>query len=367
MTTSTQQTSSAGTSQPWTAQEPYVTSAFQGAQTALGQAQANASNPSSAAPSQFLAPFNPQQLQTFDSMVNYGLGNGNPALESVTGANLASTGAGALSSGLGTMGQAAAGYASYNPYATNNMAGAEAAGNSYAAGANIPGQVQAAMLPAEEAAEFGQSPMMDRQAAGSGNANSSTLQNQHDLLSTNLGNEAGAIGQNLEANYYNTGANMYTGQQEANNAASLSALGGLGSLGTSMGQLGNTSSQLGIGGLSQSITDQGNLYNIAGQGGTGLQEAAQNPLTNQLQAYNFGQSSPYQALDNYYNIIGATNWGNETTNNSTTTTTPSLLTTAGGVLGATNSLLGANGLAGANGALGNNGAFGSNGIFGGLF
>lgn len=287
-------------------------------------------------------------MQLFNQMIQYGGSNNIPGQQSAAGTT-------ALGQGQSATGQALSGLGSYNPFATNNVNADIAGGNAYAAGANIPAQVQAAMFPAVQTANEITLPGIGSAANASGNANSSRTAIAQGLVGQGLAENAQNIAANLEGNYYNTGAGLAANANTANNANALSAYGAL-------GQLGGANSQLGLGALSSALGNQTNLFNLGSEGGAGLQQANQLPLTNQQQAWQFGQNSPFAALNNEYNIIGSNNWGNEGTYNgtSTTTTTPSLASTLGGLLGAGSSLFGGGGMFGSMGAFGN--LFGSSGV-----
>lgn len=343
---SSQSTQSTTQSAPWAEQQPFLEQGFGGAAGALSQANSNAQSGTYGAPSQFLAGFNPSQISNFWNMIN-------GANSSTTPGQQNAAGTGALSAAMGDITGASNGLSNFNPAATNNVAGASAAGNMYAAGANIPGQVSAAMLPAEQQLQNVTLPQMGRTAAASGNANSTAEGAREGMAQGMLGQQAEATGAQLEANYRNTGAGLYETAAQSNNANNLAALEG-------QGQLGNAFGQLGSGMLSSGLQNQGSLYSQAMQGGTGLQEAAQNPLSNQMQAFNFGQSSPFQALDNFWNIIGSGQWGGQSSTSGTTTYNPSMTSMIGGLMGAGGSMFGSGGMFGG-GMYG--GAFGPMGIF----
>lgn len=343
MGSSSQQTQSTTNTSPWSVQEPYLQQGFGAASSGLGQANANASNPNYAAPTGFTAGLTPQQLATYNSMSGYN-SNAPGAMDNYgTGAlNLGSNEANAAGTGLGN----------YNPFSTNNIQTAINGGNAYAAGLNIPAQVQAAMFPAVQTANEVTLPGMASAANPSGNANSSRTAIGEGLVQQGLAENAQNIGANLEAGAYNTGAGLAQNAATANNQQQLGALSTEGSLGQGQGALGT-------GALGQSVNTQGNVYGIQGQGGAGLQAGNQAGLTNQLQGYNFGQSSPFQALQNYWNIIGSGSWGGTSNTNSNTTYNPSLFSTIGGLMGAGGSLLGAGPSTAAGGA-----ASGGSGLLG---
>lgn len=337
MGSSTQQTQSQTVSQPWSVQEPYLENAFSGAQSAMGSANANASSSLYGTPTQLTAGATPGGLQTYQSAIDYGLGG-------TQGTAATNAGTAALGQGGAATSGALSGLAGYNPAANLNTQGAINAGNAYAAGANIPAQVQAAMTGANQEASEVTLPGLQRSAAATGNANSSTLGNNVGLVQSNLAEQAAGLGSQLQAQYYNQGASNYMNMGESNNTNALNAL-------STEGSLGNSATNTGLSGLSSGVGNQENLYTMAAQGAAGQQAANQATDTNQSQMYSLGQQSPYTALDNYYNIIGSGQWGGTSDTNSTTTATPSLASTLGGLLGAGASLFGGNGILGQNSAL----------------
>lgn len=337
MGSSTQQTASQTVSQPWSVQEPYLQNAFSGAQSAMGTANSNAGSSLYGTPTQLTAGATPGGLATYQAAIDSGLGG-------QQGTDATAAGNTYLGGGTAAMNSALTGLGSYSPSANLNTQGAINAGNQYAAGANIPAQVQAAMQPAMQQAQEVTLPGMQRGAAASGNANSSTLGNNVGLVQQGLAQQGQALGTQLEAQYYNQGAQNYMNMGESNNTNALNAL-------STEGSLGNSYGTTGLSGLSSGVGNQENLYTMAAQGAAGQQANNQSLDTNQSQMYSLGQQSPYTALDNYYNIIGSGQWGGTSNTNSTTTATPSLASTLGGLLGAGSSLLGGNGILGQNSAL----------------
>lgn len=321
-TTTNQQTS--GTSSPWAPQQPYIQNAFSGAQGALNTAQSTG-----VAPTQFTAGLTPAQQQTYAAMVGTGLGSSAvPGQEASTGSTLANVGTNATTGALSSLG-------GFNAANTNNMNATIAGGNQYAAGENIPAQVQAAMLSANEEANNVTLPGIDSAAAGSGNTNSSRTGVADGIVQQGLSQQAGALSAQLQAGAYNTGAGLASSQNTANNQANLNAYGTLGSLG-------NSATGTGIGALGSSITDQGNLYNMAATGGAGQQAGNQATDTNQQQAYDFSQNSPFTALNNYLGLVGG-NYGSSTTGTQSGTSTPSIYSLLAGLGGTAGSLLGTQG------------------------
>jgi hypothetical protein len=170
---------------PWNVQQPYLTQAFNGASSALPTA----------------SQFTPAQLDAFTTLLNEGQ---NPAVannSANSGGVLSNAGTSSTVNGLYQL-------AGYNPANINNNSNVLGTANSFVANANIPGQVSAAMVPAEQAAAYGLNPQIDQNAAASGNTNSSRDAIEYGILASNLSQQANALSTQLGANAFNTGANI---------------------------------------------------------------------------------------------------------------------------------------------------------------
>ena len=313
-TTSTQQQQGTSTTNPWAPQAAALTTGFNDAGTALGQAQ------QAQAPTNFTAGLTPQQLQTYQMMVGAGNNQATPGAEAAAGNNLIGSGTGAADAGL-------YGLSNFNPTTNNSMGGIINGANNYAAGVNIPGQVAQAMQGANETARDVTNPGINANAALTGNINSSTTGNAQGIVDRGLAEQAGNLGATLENQAYGTGAGLASSTGQSNNASLLAALQGASSGGTG-------ATGAGVSALGQSVGDTGNLYSLAAAGGGGLQAGNQADLTNQLQQFQSGVSSPFAALQNYMGVVGGQNWGGTTNSSGTTTSTPSMLSTIGALLGA---------------------------------
>lgn len=248
-------------------------------------------------------------------MLDYGTNNGSvPASSASAGTALTGSGASGAQTGL-------FGLANYNPASVNNTGATINGANAFVQGANIPGQVAADMVPAEQAAAYGLTPQIDASAAASGNVNSSRDAIEHGIVATNLGQQANALATQLGANAFNTGANLTEQANQSNASNSLASLLGLTSGGTN-------AATAGVNANTGSVNQAGGLFNIAQQGASGQ------------------NNDPFQALQNFYNIIGSQSWGNQTntsgttntTGTSTQTTDPSTMAQIGGWLNMAGSL-----------------------------
>jgi hypothetical protein len=306
---------------------------FQGLQGALSTANKNALG---GTPTGFTAQMTPEQLASYQNLYNSATGNTSATTQGSTGALASNAGAAGIQGALN-------GYAGYNP----NIQGEINAGNSYAAGQNIPGQVQAAMQGANQEAQDVTLPGIDSSAAGTGNTNSSRTGVAQGIVQRGLAEQAGGLTAQLGANAFNTGA----GLQNSNYSNILGGLQGFGA--TSTGALG-----VGTGALSSNVGNQGALGEQALTGASGAQQNQQLGFQNQNQQYQFGQNSPFTALQNYMNGLNVNAGG---TSNATSTSTPSFMQTIGSLLGAGGSALGsaAGPFGGGSGILGMFGGSGS--------
>jgi hypothetical protein len=214
------------------------------------------------------------------------------------------------------------------------------AGNAYRDAQDIPGQVKAAMLGANQEANDVTLPGIDSAAAGTGNTNSSRTGVASGIVERGLAQQAGALTSQLGANAFATGAG-FGNDLISQRLASLSGQGGLG-----IGALGQ-----GTQSLSSGVNDQGALGGQAIAGAGGAQENQQLGFNNQNQAFNFGANAPYAALAPYMNLLNVNAGG---TTNGTSTSTPSFMQTIGSLLGAGGSALGSSGgpMGGSSGLLG---------------
>jgi hypothetical protein len=335
-TNQTQTANSAGTTtaqtSPWDVQSNYLQDAFKQASAA------NATAGGAVAPTNFTAQYAPDQLSAFQQMLKYGTGNTNiPSSTAAAGGALTNGGATAANAGLSTL-------TNFNP-SGGTQSNIDSA-NQYVAGANIPDQVKAAMLGANQEASEQTLPSITRASAGSGNINSSRNAIQQGIVERGLGQQAGALSAQLTGDAYKSGLTLAQQQSQANDASRLAAASGAASGGTSAVATGTNAN-------SSAIGQQGGLFDIANGGITGQQTAAQADLTNKAQQYASATSAPFDAVKQFMNIIGANNWGSSSsgtvsgnstgtsqgTSNTETTSTPSLFQTLGGLMSAGGSLM----------------------------
>lgn len=293
-TSQSQSGSSQTQNNPWAPQQNYLLQAFSGAGNALNNS----------------SQYTPEQLASFTNQLNYGNNMSTPTSSANAGNVASAVGAGGLANGL-------YGLANFTPQGStaSNIANA----NQYAAGQNIPGQVAADMQIANTEANYVTNPGIDATAAGSGNENSSRDAIEHGLVQTNLAQTANNDAVNLQNQAYSTGLGLSEQQSESQNQNTLASL-----LGQTSG--GANGINAGTNANTGSVGQAGGLFNIANAGAAGQ------------------NNDPYQSLQDFYNIIGANNWGGTSntnsvgTSNGQTTSTPSTMAQLGGWINMAGSL-----------------------------
>lgn len=304
---------------PWDPQASALSQAFTNAQGAYGTAS------QAKAPTDFTAGLTPDQVNLFKQMVGYGTDTGVPNAEASAGSTLLNAGTSGATDALTRLG-------AFDPSATNNMGAITSGANQYVQGVDIPGQVKQAMQSAVETARDVTNPMGVNAAATTGNTNSSRTGAggiAEGIVNRGLAEQAGNLSSTLSNQAYQTGAGLSANAASQNTSEKLNAIVQALSGGNSLAGTGASTA-------SNSTTDAGNLFSIANAGGTGQQAGNQANLTNELQQYQSGVSSPYDALNGLMQIIGSQNWGSNSsgTSNSLTKTTPSALSIIGGLMSA---------------------------------
>lgn len=328
-TSSTKDQTTSSTSTPWAPQAADLTTAFNGANGALTQAQG------AVAPTNFTAQMDPSQIAAYQQMVQQG---GNLS----TANTQAGTGAALQADGTAGVGGALTGLSNFNAGAATNPDAITSAANQYVAGQNIPAQVAAAMQGATQTANDVTMPGIEQNAAIGGNTNSTRTGIADGMVQRGLAEQAANLNGSLSGTAYANGLNLASANANAANTANLGAL-------SSAGSIGNTAASTGVNAGTASVANQGALTGEAAAGGAGLTQNSQNNLTNQLQQYQAATSDPFAALNQYMGIVGTNNWGPSTTGTNNTTSTPSAWDTISGLMSSGGGL--AKGLMGSGGLL----------------
>lgn len=292
---------SSETSNPWAEQTPYLQQAFSGASTALGQAQ------QAPKPTDFIAGLTPQQQQLYSQMFGFGTG-AQPGVQNAQNAGNAITGMGA-----NAFTQGVNGLSGFQPSSFDSiLANANKAAND----PSIQGQIDAAMRDSRRSVSEGVLPQIGRNAASTGNVNSSRTGVAEGIVQRGLADQTGDVSSALRGQAYQGGLQSALQSAMAGDSNKLNASQGLTSAG--LGGVGQ-----GLGALTGAAGLQGGLFDIANQGAAGMQQGNQLGFDNQMAKYQFGTSSPFDALNSFYNIVGSNNWGGTKTGTSTGTETSS--------------------------------------------
>ena len=311
---STQETAKNEKTDPWAPQAAALQSAFGNAQTAYGQAAG------AKAPTDFVAGMTPEQMANFRDALGFASGSTVPGQNAATGGALSSAGTNAATGAL-------AGLTAFDPTQLNNSSALIDNANKYVAGQDIDAQVRNAMLNATQTARDVTLPGIERNAAMTGNTNSSRTGIAEGLVERGLAQQSTDLGASLRSKAFSDGLTLASNNAQTNNAQKLGSLSTGASAGTYAANSGGAAS-------SQSLADKNNLLGIANDAGAGLQNSNQLTLDNLLKQYQSGVSSPYDALNGLMGIIGTNNWGSSSSGTSTTTKTPSAFEVIGGLLGA---------------------------------
>ena len=319
-TSSSKDQTTTGTSTPGFApQSADLTTAFNGANGALSSAS------QAVAPTNFTAQMSPAQLAAYQQMIQQGGNLGTPSTQAGTGTALQTAGTNGVAGAL-------SGLSNFNAGNATAPGTISSAAQQYVNGQNIPAQVANAMLPAEQQARDVTMPGIEQNAAIGGNTNSSRTGIADGLVQRGLAEQDNNLTGALTGTAYAHGLDLASSNANAANTANLGAL-------SYAGNIGNTAANTGVNAGTASVANQGALSGEAAAGGAGQTQNSQNDLTNQLQRFQSGTSSPYAALNNYMNIVGANNWGQNTTGTNNTTSTPSAWDVISGLMSSAGSMV----------------------------
>lgn len=292
---------------------PYLQQAFQGASDAYNKAAGVGG------PSDFTARYSPAAMDLFRQQLGYGANTGVANNTGALGNTFGNMGANAASTGLN-------GLANFTPQGGTQF-NIDAAGQ-YANNPAIQGMVDASMRDANQQYNDVTSPGITRNAAGTGNINSTSPSIERGIVERGLAQKAADISSTLRGNSWSQGLNLAQNQSNNNNQSILASLMGAANGGTN-------AANTGINANNSYVNQLAGLFNIGNTGAQNEQAGNQADLTNQMQQWNFGTNSPFAALNNFYNIIGNRQWGSQTqgSGSSQTTNNPSTLSMIGGGLG----------------------------------
>lgn len=318
---------------PWSGQQPFIKQAFSEAQSIYNK---NKDNP-------YGGDFIAQPGQNMFDMANR-----NMDFYNTTGINRADnlygTSQGLLQGGSGGLFNATGGL--MDMANRDRIGGVIDAASRTADNPYMSAMVDATMRDARRNAGENVLPSLYRNAAATGNLNSSRTAIAEGLVNRGLAEKAADVSATLRGQAYSDGLRL--GQNDQ--TLGIDAL-------TRAGGLFDSMTGRGYGG----ITDATNQRNAAMLGGLEMGAAEQGLRQQAIDNELMKRDQDFANLAKYYGIIGANNWGQTGTSTTTTKSQPSGAQIAGGVLGAVGSLFG--GPAGLMAGLGG-GAFG--GLMGGL-
>lgn len=247
----------------------------------------------------FYASPNATQYGAYNQAANFasGVGAGVPGAQINTGLPL-------MAQGFGGAGGALSGLLNYGT--TDQTQSNINTANAYANNPYIDQAVNAATYGARRDAAENTIPSLYRSAAASGNINSDRTALAQGVVERGLAENAQNIGATMRNQAWNTGLDTALRQGQMG----LGALSAAGNLGATIGSQGSDMA-------SQGITDQQNLSNIYESAGTGLNSLDQTKINNDLAKFQFAQSNPWTALNNYYGLAGQGNWWGTQNQNAT--------------------------------------------------
>jgi hypothetical protein len=282
----TQNTSGTSTTSPWGPQDSYLRDIFDRAQDTYGKAQGQSYT------GDHLAGFRPEQLDMFKGMTNYANTSPIATMLQGQGGNLSRVGQGAVGTGL-------SGLKDFRP--TDTMGTITDAGL-YADNPYMSSMVDAAMRDANRATYEEAIPGVQRNAALTGNTNSSRTGAREAVLQRANQDRAGDIGAQMRGAAYSQGIDAAQNERQMEMARLMGLTG-----------TGLQTAVAGSNNLQDSVAAQTDLFGLGNAGGAGLQASDQQKLSNDLAKHQMQQEQIWGPLINYYNLIGGNKWGGEVT------------------------------------------------------
>jgi hypothetical protein len=325
------------TTNPWAAQQPYLTGGFEGALAALRRSQGAAGQ---GAPTDFVAGPSQGMFDLFRQMQGYGAGGVGQGFGG--GTDVAKVGADALTGALGDIRR-------FMPGATGDAIRSEAA--AYANSPAADGMITAALRDPYRDLTENVLPTNLRGSAARGTNMSNKAQQRAAIAERGFADRSADVSANVRGDLYNKGINTALSQLQGNDATRMSALlagmqGGMGALGA------------GVDARGKDISQNAGLFDLAMRGGTAETAGRQAGLDNQMQRWNFNTNvQPWAGLDKYWGIVGSNNWGKSTQGQGTQTemSTPSPIGQIGQLAGAFGSFMPGNSFLQGMGSLFNSG------------
>jgi hypothetical protein len=307
---------------PWSGQQPYLAEAFQQAQQQYQKSQANPGYTGD-----FYATPDPGSVDLFNKYQNYASGEGMQS-----GINTARLGYENAAWGSSNLGSATHGI--FQMAGKDQTKGQIASAGQYADNPYMSGMVDAAMRDARRTYSEETVPGIDRNAAATGNMNSTRTAIAQGVADRGLQEKAADVSATMRGQAYSQGLDLASKDTDRKLAA-YQAAGGLANDRLSAGLQGQ---QMGAGMLSD-------FFTVGTNAAAGLDEFNQRAVDNARMKAEYPEQRSWENLGRYYGLIGANNWGGTTTGNKQQTESsrekvkndPGALATIGGLLGAAGS------------------------------
>ena len=313
----TKQNTESATVNPWSGQAPYLEDIFKKAQGAY--------NSTNNTPYQgdVVAGATPDQQSLYNNMVSFSNLSPVSGLLQDQGASLGAVGSEANRTGI-------EGLTNFNP--TGSAAGTIADAGLYADNPYMSSMVDSAMRDAGRQTYESIIPGIGRAAAGSGNTNSSRTGAATAIAERALADRSADTSAALRGSAYQQGLGLAQDQYKFNDNARLNQYGTLGNMGVNTAGLGASN-------LTGSVSSAADLFNIGNAGGLGQQANNQAQLDNDKARFDAQQQAMWGPLAQYMQIVGANQWGSDSTGKSNTnaTQTASPASQIAGILGAAGS------------------------------
>lgn len=293
---------------PWHGQQPHLLRIFGDAQQLYDQQRAE-NDPGYTG--DMLAPPRQEQVDAFTNALDFANNQGSEwaRLSGMTGGQ--AIGQGMLGSGAAMGGLF--GMANMDPSAANLATAAQYADNPF-----IGQMTDAAMRDARRTHDEVTSQQIDRNAAATGNLNSSRTAIAQGIAERGLAERAADISATMRGQAWSQGLGMAQADQDRR----LAAMQGLGALGQGM-------TQTGLGGLGQALGMMRENVDMSTMASSMLTAMDQQKIDNELAKIEYSQMKDWEPLAKYYGLVGDKSWGYQGQSTTTTRNQPSALQTIG--------------------------------------
>jgi len=301
--------------EPWAGQQPHLLKAFGEAETLYNEARQ-----SKGYQGDFVAGFRKQDMSGFDAVRNWANTTGQDAVNTQMG-----TGKDLFTRGAASMGEVDQGLKDFGAkdWTQTHIDNA----GRYANNPFLDEMVQASTRDAQRT--FNEQTMrgIDQNAAATGNTNSTRAGVAAGIAQRGIADFVGDTSATLRGNAWSEGLKM-SGQDQQ---TLLQSLLGRGDLAGNMTQIGN-------GAMNDAFSNEAGLMGLKTSVAELFRAQNQAKLDNNIQKYQYKTDRGWNALNNYYGIVGDKLWGQTSTGMSMKKEQPSAMSTAGSIIGALGSL-----------------------------